>query len=362
MGYEAGWAALNLERPDVIPRTEYSVQSHYELINAATGTQVDLSSREPDLVAARKKLLSAWDFSFRWSVLVSRQFLGEWVTSMGHAEYMKGGVDRNDQIHCPFETPEDALAFDPLTQLPQVEHGDLVRRFEEQYRKNCDFYGDAVNMTGTYITMVSGFIDIFGWDMLLMVAGLDPEQFGWIAQRYEQWIRPFFEALADSDVPVVMVHDDIVWSSGPFLHPDWYRAFVFPAYKRLWQPLVDAGKIIVFTSDGTYDMFFDDILACGARTLVVEPGNDMASFVERHGRTHGYIGDVDTRVLLTGSREAIRAEVERSMTTGRDCPGFFQAVGNHIPSNTPVESGLYYNEVYMELRDRTALPSHSLES
>jgi len=25
------------------------------------------------------------------------------------------------------------------------------------------------------------------------------------------------------------------------------------------------------------------------------------------------------------------------------------AVGNHIPANTPVESALYYNEVYEEL-------------
>jgi hypothetical protein len=28
------------------------------------------------------------------------------------------------------------------------------------------------------------------------------------------------------------------------------------------------------------------------------------------------------------------------------------AVGNHIPPNTPVESALYYNQVYEELRER----------
>jgi len=27
-------------------------------------------------------------------------------------------------------------------------------------------------------------------------------------------------------------------------------------------------------------------------------------------------------------------------------------VGNHIPANTPVESALYYNEVYQELCER----------
>ena len=40
------------------------------------------------------------------------------------------------------------------------------------------------------------------------------------------------------------------------------------------------------------------------------------------------------------------------MDIGKSCPGFFLAVGNHIPANTPVESALYYNEVYEELGRR----------
>ena len=34
MSYEDGWAALNLEMPTRIPRTEYSVQMHWDLIRA----------------------------------------------------------------------------------------------------------------------------------------------------------------------------------------------------------------------------------------------------------------------------------------------------------------------------------------
>ena len=40
------------------------------------------------------------------------------------------------------------------------------------------------------------------------------------------------------------------------------------------------------------------------------------------------------------------------MAIGRNCPGFFLAVGNHIRRNTPVENALYYNEVYEELSRR----------
>ena len=57
-----------------------------------------------------------------------------------------------------------------------------------------------------------------------------------------------------------------------------------------------------------------------------------------------------TRFL--GFRTVPTAEVERCMDIGKECPGFFMAVGNHIPSNTPVKNALYYNEVYEELSVR----------
>ncbi len=57
-----------------------------------------------------------------------------------------------------------------------------------------------------------------------------------------------------------------------------------------------------------------------------------------------------TRILLRGKKDEIQAEVEQCMAIGKQYPGFFLAVGNHIPANTPVESVLYYNDVYAELQ------------
>ena len=109
---------------------------------------------------------------------------------------------------------------------------------------------------------------------------------------------------------------------------------------------------MIFTSDGKYDMFFDDIVDCGAHMLVMEPGNDMRSFAEKHGHTHGFVGNADTRILLTGSQDEIYHEVKRCMDIGRSCPGFIMAVGNHIPANTPVENALWYDECYHHLAKR----------
>ena len=48
------------------------------------------------------------------------------------------------------------------------------------------------------------------------------------------------------------------------------------------------------------------------------------------------IGNIDTRILTFGKPEQIRAEVRRCAELGRPCPGYFFAVGNHIPYNVPI--------------------------
>ena len=165
-------------------------------------------------------------------------------------------------------------------------------------------------------------------------------------------MQQYFDALAESNVPVVMVHDDMVWTSGAIFRPDWYRAYIFPNLKRQLRPLVEAGKRIAFTADGSYTAFIDDIAECGVSGFVMEPTTDMRYIAEKYGKTHFFIGNADTRILLSGGKTEIRAEVERCMAIGKSCPGFFLAVGNHIPANTPVANALYYQEVYEELSRR----------
>lgn len=202
------------------------------------------------------------------------------------------------------------------------------------------------------MAMVSGFIDLFGWEMLLVAAGTDPVRFGQLANRYASWIQQYFDALAAAAVPVVMIHDDIVWSSGPIFRPAWYRQYVFPNYKKYLAPLLESGKRVLFCSDGNFTEFIDDLVDVGVHGFVFEPLTDLTYLVSKYGQTHVIIGNVDTRALLLGPKAKIRAEVERCLTLGRHCPGYFLAVGNHIPPNTPVEHALYYNEVYEELSRR----------
>ena len=351
MSFEDGWAALNLEMPKRVPRTEYSAEFHWELIRAVTAIDIRSDSQEDLQSTAAGAFVRAWNYDLIWATPVKVDF-GKWETSMGHAVYMDGGVDYDNRISCPFHSPEEVLAFDPLVSLPHKDKSEIIAHAEARYAKDCAANPTVVNMTGIYNTCMSGLIQMLGWDMLLMTAGLAPEEFGRFTNRYCQWIGRYFEAVAETKIPVVMIHDDIVWMSGAFLHPEWYKRFVFPNYKRFFAPLIESGKKILFTSDGNYTEFIDDVAACGVDGFVLEPATDMKYIADKYGATHAMIGNADTRILLSGPKSAIRAEVERCMSIGKRCPGFFMAVGNHIPPNTPVENALYYNDVYLELSVR----------
>lgn len=352
MSFEDGWAALNLEMPARIPRTEYSAEMHWELIQAVTGIEVNQNSSAAHQRLAGVEFMRAWNYDFFWRTLINHEEFGQYRTDMGHADYMAGGVDRREIAKSPFTDPEQVLNFDPWEALGPIDKALTTRRFERDYQDSCSLQPFGVNMTGIYITLISGFIDLFGWEMLLLAAGEDSSRFGDLANRYASWMQQYFDALADADVPVVLVHDDMVWSSGPIFRPNWYRAYVFPYYRRYLEPLRESGKIILFCSDGNFTSLIDDIAEAGFSGFVFEPLTDLQAVVERYGRTHSIIGNVDTRVLLLGNRQEIRAEVERCVALGKDCPGYFMAVGNHIPPNTPVDNALYYNEVYEELSRR----------
>jgi uroporphyrinogen-III decarboxylase len=143
-----------------------------------------------------------------------------------------------------------------------------------------------------------------------------------MTNRHVSWIQQLYDALAEANVPVVMMPDDMVWSSGPFIRPAWYREYVFPNYAKVIAPLRESDKKVVYTSDGDFTLFVDDLAEAGVHGFVFEPWTDLEVIVQKYGQSHVIIGNVDTRILLTGIREQVRADVERCINLGRDCPAF----------------------------------------
>jgi hypothetical protein len=328
MSYQIGMDTILLKPTERLAHTEYC--SHEDLINAVTGGAGSFFER--------------WQFDFIWSVndgAVPWSQRGR-VTDMGHAEFLKDGKDKRPARPCPFTEVEQVYDFDAVQEYKLPPMAELAAHYEKHYQDCQRGNPEQVFTGGYYKTIVSGAIETFGWDMLLLAAA-DQDRFEKVLDSYFRLTRHHVQAWAQTSVKVYICHDDMVWSEGAFLHPDFYRRVIFPRYRELWAILKRAGKKVLFCSDGLFLEFLDDLAEAGADGFIFEPMNPLEPFVEKYGRTHVIVGSkVDCRTLTFGTPRQIQAEIDATLPLARQCPGFMFAVGNHIPSNVPVANGLFY--------------------
>lgn len=330
MSYRRGWQAIHLEMPERIPHTEYIF--HRQFTRKVTG--LDPESTDPhEARRAAAALARVLDYDFVWSVF-PLDYKGP-RTEMGHGQYSETGSDIAEAV-TPFTTPEQVLAFDPERdiQVPGLsELTDRVRAWHAAAQADCP---EAVVPGGFYLSVFTWAIVTFGWEPFLMAAAIDEARFDRILEGFARITEQVIAAHLRAEIPVFLCHDDLAWTSGAPFRPSWYRQYVFPRYERLWRPLKEAGVTILFCCDGDFTELAGDLAEAGADGFIFEPYTHLETLVARFGRTHVLIGNIDTRILTFGKPEQIRAEVRRCAELGRPCPGYFFAVGNHIPYNVPI--------------------------
>ncbi len=113
----------------------------------------------------------------------------------------------------------------------------------------------------------------------------------------------------------------MVWSQGAFMYPDFYRTAIFPRYKKLWQTLHEAGKTVLFCSDGDFTEFIDDIADAGADGFIFEPMTSLDYAVEKYGKTKVIVSSkVDCRTMTFGRKERHPLRDRRDAETGEGLP------------------------------------------
>ncbi|HPU83902.1 MAG TPA: uroporphyrinogen decarboxylase family protein [Candidatus Latescibacteria bacterium] len=344
MSYERGIQAMRLQMPDTIPHTEYV--SNPTLVRHVTGIDPSIPGREGE---AWKQFMIRLNYDLVWRT-DSPPFEKAPHAWMGSARYSE--TQELKPATYPFANEEEVLSFDPVAATGVPDRQETRQLFERNWRATQSDLPFLVVPSGYYNTVFTWCIVTFGWELFMAAAMADPKRFDRVLEGFYQLSKPIFEAAAEIPLPAFICHDDIVWTAGAVFHPDWYRRFVFPRYKKLWAPLREAGIPILFCSDGNFTEFVPDIADAGANGFIFEPLTDLEMVAARYGKTHVIIGNADCRILTYGSREDIYAEVKRCADIGRSLPGYFFAVGNHIPYNVPVENAMYYFDLIVELGKR----------
>jgi len=337
--------AINLRKTDRFAHTDYSLSYHVDLIKKKTG----LEPSHPD---AMRLFFDACgiDLLFNTNDGIKGNYWGNFgrVTNMGHAVYASDGSDMTDSAESPFKTAEEVWAFDPVSEYGLPDFGEQVAAYEQLLLRLRKSYPNQLIPGGYYKTIISGAIQSFGWEMLLIGAS-DMSKMEKVLDGFFRYTKFHMEAWAKTSVEVVIQHDDFVWTSGPFMHPEYYRKIIIPRFAELWKPLHAAGKKVLFISDGNYTEFAEDIAEAGADGFFFEPMNDFGYMAERFGQSHALVGSyLDCRKMTFGKWEQIKEDMDKTFETAKKCRGLIFAVGNHLPANIPEEIMERYFNYLME--------------
>lgn len=253
-----------------------------------------------------------------------------------------------------FTSVEQALAFEPLENLDMREREVVCkmdfRRSVEEFAR--DIQGgelpppggpraDHLKGAGFYNTLFMWPLLTFGWEIFLELAGGHKTELKRLLADFACLSRKYFEAAALTNATHCVCHDDICMARGPVCSPAWLREFIYPYYEEFWSTMKAVGIKVIFMTDGNPELIADDIFACGADGLISEPFTDYAAIHRRHPDKI-LAGDGDNRILMTNDRAAIEAMTRRMCDLGRQCPGYFMCIGNHIPWNIPPQAVKWY--------------------
>jgi hypothetical protein len=310
--------------------TEYSLEYRGDSIarHRALAEQNPSLNRDPS---------NPFAFDFRWNTndgLVNWGKTGR-VTDMGHASYAADGSDQHDPVESPFKSMEEVWEFDAVEEYGMPDFNEQVTAFENQIVGARQNSPDQLTTGGYYRTIVSGAIASFGWDMLLMATS-EPDKMEKVFDSFFRRTLFHMEAWAKTSAEVVIQHDDFVWTGGAFMNPEIYRKVIIPMYAKLWKPIHDAGKKVLFCSDGNFTEFAPDVAEAGADGFIFEPCVDFGYMVDTFGQSHCLVGSfVDCRDLTFSRWDKVEADIDKTFERLADCKGAILAVGNHLPPNIP---------------------------
>jgi DNA-binding NarL/FixJ family response regulator len=258
-----------------------------------------------------------------------------------------------------FKSVDEVFAFSPLKKADFRDWKHVVNNWDfsseeaiyRRFRKNFpEEWGDkapggSIASVGIYNTMFMWPLLTFGWELFLE-ACLD-ERFENVMEEFAELNRRAFRAFARLPVNFVICHDDIVITRGPVCSPQWMYKYIFPRYEEFWSIVKNAGKEVIFMSDGNLDVYVDDVITCGARGIITEPYTNFKRIVKKHKDVF-VAGEGDNRIISTNDYNAIKNMVLNMVETAKETGGYAMSIGNHIPWNVPPEAVKLYLNLSVE--------------
>ena len=355
MGRERALRALRLEKTDRIPKW-IGVPLNAAFLERLTGLDPTVHPKEACIRAIE---LLDLDVAGYYDHLEPVEICG---SETGEVEGLKvsrfqglsgvrgGGLTVWSQQALSFDV-EEVLNYDvaqhPLNKTTEGFAEELESAWKAHEERQAVLGGRSFieEPVDWYNTAFMWGVTTFGWESFLAAAGLEPERYGRLLDRFTDITRRYFEAGARlPGLVTAQAHDDLCMTRGPVFNPRWYREYVFPQYRKALAPLAERGIKAIYRGDGNVDAFVDDLAAAGFDGFIIRSETDIGRIARTYGSSHVIVGNISTMVLTLGGKREIHEEVKRCAREAGACPGYFFHVSGEIPYNVPTDNIFYLFE------------------
>ncbi len=218
---------------------------------------------------------------------------------------------------------------------------------------------DKAIVADYFATVLENAQGIIGWDTIYMHMIAQPKLAAHFFERLEHelvtGIKRYLEAVGEY-IDVFMVADDVGHQRGPMMKLDFYRKFVLPGHKAIFQTVHENSQAAVFFhTDGSVIPLLPDLIDAGMDCFnsVQTDAADMdgMELKRRFGKNITFWGGgVDThRVLPFATPEQVREDVRRRLKIFGPGGGFVFATIHNILGDVPPENILAAFDAAYEL-------------
>jgi len=211
---------------------------------------------------------------------------------------------------------------------------------------------DDMGIIGQYGDIYTTVWEMMGFENFSMMMYEDPDLIKAMFEKIGGLIMSMFETMADMEqVKVLWYSDDIAYSSGLMVSPDFIRENLFPYLRRIGKLAKKRNIPFIYHSDGVlYDVMPDLIEDIGITSLhPVEPiSMDMAELKDRVGDKLCLCGGIDVDQLCRATPDEIRDLTRKFIAIAKGKGGWCAGSSNSIPEYVKPENYLAMIETVLK--------------
>ena len=138
-------------------------------------------------------------------------------------------------------------------------------------------------------------------------------------------------------------------ASCSLISPKIYREFVFPYQKQVVEHFKDKKVGVGLHICGYTDPILEDMVNTGVTNISIDAPSDLARAVEATRGKAVLIGNVNTSLFFSGSREEMKQAIKNCLDVAPKDSGYILASGCEVPGVAPPEKVDWFMELANEL-------------